>query len=121
MPIDLSTPLPKPQRRTPAKHWQSASGPETLCNSKAQTPVIADIPANVTCKSCRASAGMPEGFRQIRSYRKRKDTGRSVWVPAGELVPLIEALLTADQKTIDRVARVLRRAVKQSTNPSKPK
>jgi hypothetical protein len=55
---------------------------------------------------------MPEEFRQVRAYRKREDTGRSIWVPAGPMVALVEALLTADPTTIDRVARVLRQAVK---------
>jgi hypothetical protein len=83
---------------------------KTLCNSKAAAPVIADELQDVTCKQCLTSEGMPDGFRQVRTYRKRKDIGRSIWVPAGKLVALVEALLTADQPTIDRVERVLKLA-----------
>jgi hypothetical protein len=116
MQIDLSAPLPKPHRRSPAKHWQWAWDNrvwdnKTLCNSKAKTPVIADELKDVTCKKCLASADMPDKFRQVRSYQTSGNTGRYIWISAGPMVALVEALLTADPTTIDRVARVLRRAV----------
>jgi hypothetical protein len=59
---------------------------------------------------------MPDGFRQIRSYRKRSSTGRSIWVSAGPMVTLVEALLAADQKTIDRIERLLRRSARATKN-----
>jgi hypothetical protein len=85
-------------------------GYKTLCNSKAKTPAIADELKDVTCKQCLTSAGMPDEFRRFRNYQTSGNTGRYVWISAGPMVALVEALLTADQTTVDRVARVLRRA-----------